>query len=51
MLNVAPKIVKEIIQGWEKDYKSMQENMISGTSLLWTELLDNIKEIQKSINN
>ncbi len=42
---------KEIIEDWEKDYKSMQENMISGTSLPWTELLDNIKEIQKSINN
>ncbi|MBS9773772.1 MAG: nucleotidyl transferase AbiEii/AbiGii toxin family protein [Tenacibaculum sp.] len=47
-LNILPP--QDLIKKWKEDYKSMQENMISGESLQWEELLDNIKKIQNNIN-
>ncbi len=41
---------QEIVKDWEEDYKSMQENMISGTSLKWEDLLVRIEKIQENIN-
>ena len=41
----------EVIKDWESDYKTMQENMISGNSLKWKELMKRIKEIQDRFNN
>lgn len=40
-----------IIEKWEADYKTMQENMIIGESLKWEELLERMKEIQSQIND
>lgn len=39
-----------IINKWEDDYKTMQENMIMGESLKWKELLDRIMEIEGRFN-
>ena len=39
-----------IMEKWEADYKTMQENMIIGDSLKWEELLDRIKEIEGWFN-
>ncbi len=39
-----------IIEKWEIDYKTMQENMIMGKSLKWDELLDRTKEIERRFN-
>ncbi len=39
-----------IMDKWEADYKTMQENMIMGKSLKWDELLDRIKEIERRFN-
>src|SRR5690606_40078647 len=40
----------EIMEKWEADYKTMQENMIMGKSLKWEELLDRIREIEGKFN-
>ncbi|GAB3016177.1 nucleotidyl transferase AbiEii/AbiGii toxin family protein [Niabella terrae] len=39
-----------IVEKWEVDYKTMQENMIMGKSLKWEELLDKIREIEERFN-
>ncbi|MBL1411427.1 nucleotidyl transferase AbiEii/AbiGii toxin family protein [Sphingobacterium faecale] len=39
-----------IMAKWEADYKTMQENMIIGDSLNWSELLGRIWEIEKRFN-
>lgn len=39
-----------IMEKWEIDYKTMQENMIMGESLKWEELLDRIREIEGRFN-
>lgn len=41
----------EALSEWEKDYKSMQENMIIGESLSWTNLLESIQRIEDYFNN
>lgn len=41
----------EIMEKWEADYKTMQENMIIGESLKWGELLRRIREIEERFNN
>lgn len=41
----------EIMEKWEADYKTMQENMIIGESLKWDELLDRIWEIEGRFNS
>ncbi|RZK50099.1 MAG: nucleotidyl transferase AbiEii/AbiGii toxin family protein [Pedobacter sp.] len=39
-----------IMDKWEADYKTMQENMIIGESLKWEELLGRIKKIEGRFN-
>jgi len=39
-----------IMQKWEADYKTMQENMIVGESLMWDDLLNRVKEIEERFN-
>lgn len=39
-----------ILEKWEADYRTMQENMIIGESLKWTELLYRIKKIEERFN-
>ena len=39
-----------IMERWEADYKTMQENMIIGKSLKWEELLGRIKELEVRFN-
>lgn len=39
-----------IMQKWEADYKTMQENIIIGESLNWEQLLGRIKEIEERFN-
>ncbi|MEZ0454754.1 nucleotidyl transferase AbiEii/AbiGii toxin family protein [Sphingobacterium thalpophilum] len=40
-----------VMEKWEADYKTMQENMIIGESLNWDELLGAIREIEVLFNN
>jgi len=40
----------EIVDKWEADYKTMQENMFVGESLSWEELLQSIKHIENLLN-
>ncbi|MFZ4263792.1 nucleotidyl transferase AbiEii/AbiGii toxin family protein [Sphingobacterium sp. HJSM2_6] len=40
----------EIVDKWEADYKTMQENMIVGESLSWDKLLARIKDIETLLN-
>ncbi len=40
----------EVLSKWEHDYKTMQEHMIVGESLNWSNLLDQIKKIQELFN-
>lgn len=40
----------EIMDKWEADYKTMQENMIVGESLTWEELLQRIMNIENLLN-
>lgn len=40
-----------VINKWEADYKTMQENMILGKSLGWNDLIDRIKTIEMRFNN
>lgn len=47
-LSILPPI--EIVDKWETDYKTMQENMIVGESLIWEELLQRIKHIENLLN-
>lgn len=35
---------------WEKDYRQMQENMIYGSSLPFSDLIESLKELQNRIN-
>lgn len=42
---------KDVMEKWEADYKTMQENMIIGESLKWDELLGWIREIEGKFNN
>lgn len=39
-----------IMEKWQADYRTMQENMIVGESLKWDELLGSIKEIEERFN-
>ncbi|WDF70370.1 hypothetical protein PQ465_08320 [Sphingobacterium oryzagri] len=39
-----------IMEKWEIDYKTMQENMIVEESLKWEELLERIQEIPRLFN-
>lgn len=41
----------EVLKKWEADYKIMQENMIVGESLSWTEILERMQNIQNKLNN
>lgn len=41
----------EVLSDWEKDYKAMQENMIIGENLSWTNLLESIQYIEDYFNN
>nr|WP_066750797.1 hypothetical protein [Sphingobacterium sp. CFCC 11742] len=40
-----------VMDKWEADYKTMQENMIIGESLKWEDLLDMTREIEDKINS
>ncbi len=40
----------EVISNWEEDYKTMQQNMIVGDSLTWTELIKQMKRIEDFFN-
>jgi predicted nucleotidyltransferase component of viral defense system len=48
-INPIPPI--EIIDQWEKDYKIMQQNMIYGESLSFSELIERMKELRSRLNN
>lgn len=39
-----------IIKDWERDYKTMRENMIVGESLKWDNLLKRIREVENRFN-
>ncbi|MFG0590687.1 nucleotidyl transferase AbiEii/AbiGii toxin family protein [Myroides odoratimimus] len=41
---------EEVLEKWEEDYKTMQEYMIIGGSLNWTDLLICLKEIENKFN-
>jgi hypothetical protein len=41
----------ELLPLWESDYKQMQENMIYGENLSFTELIGKLTELQRRINN
>lgn len=41
---------EEIRLKWQSDYKTMRQNMISGESLKWEELLEQIKVIENKLN-
>lgn len=41
---------KEELSEWEKDYKTMQEQMIYGDSLSFTVLIESLQELQEKIN-
>ncbi|MHC5310586.1 hypothetical protein ACYSNM_11065 [Myroides sp. LJL116] len=41
---------EEVSGKWEEDYKTMQEHMIIGDSLNWTDLLNRLKEIENKFN-
>jgi hypothetical protein len=41
----------EILPLWEGDYKQMQENMIYGDSLPFTDLINKLRALQDQINN
>lgn len=40
----------EVFPKWENDYKLMQQNMIVGNSLSFSELIEKIKDLQNRIN-
>lgn len=40
-----------LLNEWENDYKSMQENMIYGSSLPFNQLISKLKEFNHKINN
>ncbi len=40
----------EILSKWEQDYKTMQDHMIIGESLSWSNLLNQMKKIQDLFN-
>lgn len=44
-LNLIPP--NEKLKDWESDYKTMQDNMIVGTSLKWVTLIERMREIEK----
>ena len=39
-----------LLADWEKDYKQMQENMIYGESLPFTQLIEKLTDLQKKMN-
>ncbi|EHQ44319.1 nucleotidyl transferase AbiEii/AbiGii toxin family protein [Myroides odoratus] len=41
---------EELLERWAEDYKTMQEHMIIGNSLNWTDLLNRLKEIENKFN-
>lgn len=41
----------EKFKDWELDYKTMQENMLVGESLKWSELISRIREIERRFRN
>lgn len=47
-LSILPPV--SVLKAWESDYKIMQEHMILGDSLKWSELLEHIKKIEDSWN-
>ncbi len=42
---------EHLLSEWEADYKLMQENMIYGESLPFTDLINRLKELQSRIKN
>jgi hypothetical protein len=40
----------KVTEEWKSDYKTMQENMIVGESLSWSDLLKSIKDIENLFN-
>ena len=49
LLNIIPPA--EVIDLWERDYKLMQENMIVGDSLSFSDLIEKLKLIQEKFKN
>ena len=49
LLNIIPPA--EVIDLWERDYKIMQENMIVGDSLSFSDLIEKLKLIQEKFKN
>lgn len=47
-INIIPP--DEVLHKWENDYKLMQQNMIVGDSLSFSELIEKIKALQNKIN-
>ena len=47
-INIIPP--DEVLYKWENDYKLMQQNMIVGDSLSFSELIEKIKALQNRIN-
>ncbi|MHC5202181.1 nucleotidyl transferase AbiEii/AbiGii toxin family protein [Myroides sp. LJL119] len=41
---------EEVLEKWEEDYKTMQEHMIIGDSLNWTDLLNCLRESENKFN-
>ncbi|WP_158961463.1 hypothetical protein [Myroides fluvii] len=41
---------EEVTSRWKADYATMQEYMIMGESLSWSELLKRIKDIENQLN-
>ncbi|MGG5505861.1 MULTISPECIES: nucleotidyl transferase AbiEii/AbiGii toxin family protein [unclassified Myroides] len=41
---------EEVFERWAEDYKTMQEHMIIGNSLSWSDLLNRLKEIENKFN-
>lgn len=41
----------EIMDSWKSDYETMQETMIYGDSFSFDEMIEKIKELNKSLNN
>jgi predicted nucleotidyltransferase component of viral defense system len=47
LINIVPP--KEIINNWERDYKTMQESMFYGVTLSFNELMIRIKELNSRV--
>ncbi|MGL4908913.1 MAG: nucleotidyl transferase AbiEii/AbiGii toxin family protein [Bacteroidales bacterium] len=49
--NIALIPPPEVISDWQSDYEQMQDTMIYGSSLSFTELIDRVKELSERIRN